>query len=87
MGAGPSRELLELWAPDSRNGVIITGYSIEGTMARVSECTLSGAGRVASPVLYVHHLEQCTCFLRPSSIAPALDDDSLPRRIAEAAGS
>ncbi|OCH95063.1 Metallo-hydrolase/oxidoreductase [Obba rivulosa] len=32
--SGPSRELLELWAPDSRNGVIITGYSVEGTMAR-----------------------------------------------------
>ncbi|KAH9839402.1 beta-lactamase-like protein [Rhodofomes roseus] len=32
--SGPSRELLELWAPDSRNGIIITGYSIEGTMAR-----------------------------------------------------
>ncbi|KAG8947047.1 endoribonuclease ysh1 [Tulasnella sp. 424] len=31
---GPSRELLELWAPDSRNGLIITGYSVEGTMAR-----------------------------------------------------
>jgi len=36
MDVGPSRELLELWAPDSRNGVIITGYSIEGTLARVS---------------------------------------------------
>lgn len=34
MTSGASRELLELWAPDSRNGVIITGYSIEGTMAR-----------------------------------------------------
>lgn len=34
MDSGPSRELLELWAPDSRNGVILTGYSIEGTMAR-----------------------------------------------------
>ncbi|KAG8913929.1 endoribonuclease ysh1, partial [Tulasnella sp. 408] len=31
---GSSRELLELWAPDSRNGLIITGYSVEGTMAR-----------------------------------------------------
>ncbi|CCM05716.1 uncharacterized protein FIBRA_07948 [Fibroporia radiculosa] len=31
---GASRELLEMWAPDSRNGIIITGYSIEGTMAR-----------------------------------------------------
>jgi len=36
MNLGPSRELFELWAPDSRNGVIITGYSIEGTLARVS---------------------------------------------------
>jgi Cft2 family RNA processing exonuclease len=36
MDFGPSRELFELWAPDSRNGVIITGYSIEGTLARVS---------------------------------------------------
>ncbi|KAF8069967.1 beta-lactamase-like protein [Lyophyllum atratum] len=34
MQVGPSRELFELWAPDSRNGLIITGYSIEGTMAR-----------------------------------------------------
>ncbi|KAH9855161.1 mRNA 3'-end-processing protein YSH1 [Lenzites betulinus] len=34
MQSGPSRELLELWAPDSRNGLIVTGYSIEGTMAR-----------------------------------------------------
>ncbi|KAH8119337.1 Metallo-hydrolase/oxidoreductase [Phellopilus nigrolimitatus] len=31
---GPSRELLELWAPDPRNGLIITGYSVEGTLAR-----------------------------------------------------
>ncbi|KAL4074057.1 beta-lactamase-like protein [Scleroderma citrinum] len=31
---GPSRELLELWAQDPRNGLIITGYSIEGTLAR-----------------------------------------------------
>lgn len=33
---GPSRELLELWAPDARNGLVITGYSVEGTLARVS---------------------------------------------------
>ena len=31
-----SRELLENWAPDRKNGLIITGYSIEGTMAKVS---------------------------------------------------
>ncbi|TFK74049.1 Metallo-hydrolase oxidoreductase [Pluteus cervinus] len=33
MQVGPSRELFELWAPDARNGLIITGYSIEGTLA------------------------------------------------------
>lgn len=31
---GFSRELLERWAPNERNGVVITGYSVEGTMAR-----------------------------------------------------
>jgi len=39
MQVGPSRELFELWAPDSRNGLIITGYSVEGTPARVSRTT------------------------------------------------
>ncbi|KAF9522663.1 beta-lactamase-like protein [Crepidotus variabilis] len=34
MDNGPSRELFELWASDSRNGLIVTGYSIEGTLAR-----------------------------------------------------
>jgi Cft2 family RNA processing exonuclease len=41
MQVGSSRELFELWAPDSRNGLIITGYSVEGTPARVSR-TISG---------------------------------------------
>uniref|UniRef100_L2GFR0 Cleavage and polyadenylation specifity 73 kDa n=1 Tax=Colletotrichum fructicola (strain Nara gc5) TaxID=1213859 RepID=L2GFR0_COLFN len=31
---GVSRELLERWAPNEKNGVIITGYSVEGTMAK-----------------------------------------------------
>ena len=31
---GVSRELLERWAPDARNGVIMTGYSVEGSMAK-----------------------------------------------------
>ncbi|KAF8546925.1 hypothetical protein OG21DRAFT_1490689 [Imleria badia] len=35
MDSGSSRELFELWAVDSRNrnGLIITGYSVEGTLA------------------------------------------------------
>ena len=31
---GVSRELLERWAPNEKNGVIITGYRVEGTMAK-----------------------------------------------------
>lgn len=31
---GVSRELLERWAPDRKNAIIITGYSVEGTLAR-----------------------------------------------------
>lgn len=34
MQSGVSRELLERWAPNERNGVVITGYSVEGTMAK-----------------------------------------------------
>jgi Cft2 family RNA processing exonuclease len=62
MTQGSSRELLELWAPDSRNGLIITGYSIEGTMARVSAyCSLRrAAGRVACLVLYVKQEKEQT---------------------------
>lgn len=36
MDSGSSRELFELWAPEPRNGLIITGYSVEGTLAKVS---------------------------------------------------
>jgi cleavage and polyadenylation specificity factor subunit 3 len=31
---GTSRELLERWAPSERNGIVLTGYSVEGTMAK-----------------------------------------------------
>jgi len=32
--SGMSRELFEAWCPDSRNGVIIPGYCVEGTLAK-----------------------------------------------------
>ncbi|KAI9480095.1 beta-lactamase-like protein [Coemansia mojavensis] len=32
--SGVSRQLLERWAPRQENGLIITGYSVEGTLAR-----------------------------------------------------
>ncbi|BGP16640.1 hypothetical protein JCM10213_000444 [Rhodosporidiobolus nylandii] len=50
---GVSRELLERWAPDPRNGLIITGYSVEGVMARtiMNEPTeipaLNGGAKIA----------------------------------------
>lgn len=34
MQSGLSRELFENWCTDSRNGVIIAGYCVEGTMAK-----------------------------------------------------
>jgi cleavage and polyadenylation specificity factor subunit 3 len=35
MQNGASRELLERWAPSDQNGVVVTGYSVEGTMAQI----------------------------------------------------
>lgn len=32
---GVSRDLLEKWAPDRKNGLVLAGYSVEGTLARV----------------------------------------------------
>ncbi|CAG8436318.1 3039_t:CDS:10 [Diversispora eburnea] len=32
--SGLSRELFERWCPDKRNGLVITGYCVDGTMAR-----------------------------------------------------
>lgn len=35
MQSGLSRELFESWCTDRRNGVIIAGYCVEGTLAKV----------------------------------------------------
>lgn len=54
--SGMSRELLELWAPDNRNGLIITGYSVEGTMARVSPAHLHAVvelSRISSALIRI----------------------------------
>lgn len=32
--SGVSRQLLERWAPDPKNALILTGYAVEGTMAK-----------------------------------------------------
>jgi len=31
---GKSRELFEKWCEDEKNGIIFTGYSVEGTLAK-----------------------------------------------------
>ena len=61
MQVGPSRELFELWAPDARNGLIITGYSIEGTLARVSAKWFWDRYLL----LPVHNMQQWTIFFIP----------------------
>jgi Cft2 family RNA processing exonuclease len=33
--SGLSRELFEMWCPNPRNGCVIAGYSVEGTLAKV----------------------------------------------------
>ena len=35
MQSGISRELFELWCSDVKNGTIVAGYCVEGTLARV----------------------------------------------------
>ncbi len=39
MQSGLSRELFECWCTDKRNGVIIAGYCVEGTLAKVKTHT------------------------------------------------
>lgn len=67
MQVGPSRELFELWAPDSRNGLIITGYSIEGTLARVSDKWLRGLSTTI-PVPCKYHATMDTVFIHYGSL-------------------
>jgi Cft2 family RNA processing exonuclease len=63
MQTGPSRELFELWAPDSRNGLVITGYSIEGTLARVSDKWLVFEVDYLLPIVFsVYTMKQWTLF-------------------------
>lgn len=47
MQSGLSRELFESWCTDKRNGVIIAGYCVEGTLAKVKEIACSNASNAA----------------------------------------
>ena len=35
MQSGLSRQLFEAWCTDKRNGLIVAGYCVEGTLAKV----------------------------------------------------
>lgn len=37
MQSGLSRELFESWCTDKKSGVIIAGYCVEGTLAKVEK--------------------------------------------------
>ncbi len=37
MQSGLSRQLFEAWCTDKRNGVLIAGYCVEGTLAKVHD--------------------------------------------------
>ena len=45
MQSGLSRQLFEAWCTDKRNGVIIAGYCVEGTLAKVRREGERGRGR------------------------------------------
>ena len=52
MQSGLSRELFESWCTDKRNGVIIAGYCVEGTLAKVSHglhCRLPDCSYAGGP--------------------------------------
>lgn len=51
MQSGLSRELFESWCTDKRNGVIIAGYCVEGTLAKVCIVTM----HIFSKLICVFH--------------------------------
>lgn len=55
MQSGTSRMFLEMWAPDPRNGCIVTGYSVEGTLARVRETIKTQEGQILTHRPSGHH--------------------------------
>ena len=50
MQSGLSRQLFEAWCTDKRNGVIVAGYCVEGTLAKVGD-PASCSSATPSPVL------------------------------------
>lgn len=53
MQSGLSRELFESWCTDKRNGCIIAGYCVEGTLAKVG---IRYQSPIIMPVLELRYL-------------------------------
>ena len=51
MQSGLSRQLFEAWCTDKRNGVLIAGYCVEGTLAKVL-MSIVAIGRSYVPIIF-----------------------------------
>lgn len=54
MQSGLSRQLFEAWCTDKRNGLLIAGYCVEGTLAKVTKWLV---------------IERCLCFYNSLSLS------------------
>jgi Cft2 family RNA processing exonuclease len=64
MQSGLSRELFESWCTDKRNGCIIAGYCVEGTLAKVcaavsSHCSFTSFFSFSTSYRNLKKLSQC----------------------------
>lgn len=56
MQSGLSRELFESWCTDKKSGVIIAGYCVEGTLAKVTDHNSSIQQIVKSILIFLLYL-------------------------------
>lgn len=65
MQSGLSRQLFEAWCTDKRNGVIVAGYCVEGTLAKVSTTKTVHSLTMHVDKMYLHvYLYMCiNCLL------------------------
>ncbi len=64
MQSGLSRVLFKSWCGNKKSGVIIAGYCVEGTLAKVSP--------IPQPILQPIHQSECTTPQVSSMIVPIM---------------
>ena len=78
MQSGLSRQLFEAWCTDKRNGVIIAGYCVEGTLAKVRREGERGRGERGGGREKGHYFYICfSKFLNFFVFIPACDDRAI----------